>query len=308
MARMRKDGNILVLLVGLPWWCSLVVGVVLFLVLGAFVPAAFDGSPLFAVVEKASRTLAWVVLLLFTALGIAALMRARVIARYRRGVGEVSQVRDAAEPSLPPLAKVSVTHEEDYAPAPLAVQPQVTAWTLAALRSLEWKRFELLAARYYEAVGFRAETVAAGADGGIDVKLFKSDPHKPLAIVQCKAWNAASVGVKDIRELLGVMAHEKVGRGIFITSGSFSPDAGAFGAANPIQILDGPAFLKKITDLAPERAAALLAYAFDGDYTTPTCASCGIRMVRRVSKRGPFWGCTNYPRCKSVFNIKSGAA
>ena len=294
------------LFIGLPWCCSLVVGVVSFVVLGAFVPTLFDGSLLFPVVEKTSRTLAWVVLLLFAALSVAALLRARMIARYKRSVGKVSQVRETAVPVLPPLAKVSVTHEEDYAPPPLPVQPEVSAWTLDALRALEWKRFELLAARYYESVGFRAETVAAGAHGGIDVKLFKSDPHKPLAIVQCKAWNASSVGVKEIRELLGVMAHEKVGRGIFITSGSFSADAAAFGAANPIQMLDGPAFLKKITDLPPDRADGLLAYAFDGDYTTPTCASCGIKMVRRVSKRGEFWGCTNYPRCKSVFNIRGG--
>jgi restriction system protein len=308
MAEMRKDGNILVMLVGLPWWGSLIIGAVLFVVLGAFVPAVFDGSPAFAVVEKLCRILAWIVLLLFAGLGLAALMRASVIARYKRSVGNVSKVRETATPVLPPLAKVSVTHEEDYAPVPPAVRPEVKAWTLEALRWLEWKRFELLAARYYEAVGFRAETVAAGADGGIDVKLFKSDPHKPLAIVQCKAWNARSVGVKELRELLGVMAHEKVGRGIFITSGVFSADAHAFGAANPIQMLDGPAFLKKITDLPPERSLALLSYAFDGDYTTPTCASCGIKMVRRASKRGEFWGCTNYPRCKSVFNIKGGAA
>lgn len=162
-------------------------------------------------------------------------------------------------------------------------------WTLQALRTLEWKRFELLCAKYYEAVGFKSETIRCGADGGIDVKLFKIDPNLPLAIVQCKAWNVYSVGVKEVRELLGVMAHEKVGRGIFITTGTYTKDALIFGAANPIQLLDGDGFLKKIQELSKDHQGALLKYAFEGDYTTPTCASCGIKMTKRDSKRGPFW-------------------
>ncbi len=170
---------------------------------------------------------------------------------------------------------------------------------------LEWKRFELLCARYYEAVGFTTATLAAGPDGGIDVKLFKIDLSKPLAIVQCKAWNTHAVGVKEIRELLGVMVHEGVGRGIFVTTGTYSPDALQFGTANPIQLLDGDAFAKKLLDLPLEKKEALLDFAFEGDYRTPTCASCGTKMVARDSKRGPFWGCVHYPRCKTTLAMRA---
>lgn len=170
---------------------------------------------------------------------------------------------------------------------------------------LEWKRFELLCAKYYEAVGFTTATLAAGPDGGIDVKLFKVDPAKPLAIVQCKAWSTHPVGVKEIRELLGVMAHEKVGRGIFVTTGSYTSDALQFGDANPIQLLDGKGFLNKILDLPPEMQKALLDFAFEGDYRTPTCASCGVKMMARDSKRGPFWGCVHYPRCKTTLTMRA---
>jgi restriction system protein len=169
---------------------------------------------------------------------------------------------------------------------------------------LEWKRFELLCAKYYEAVGFKSETLRCGADGGIDVKLFKIDPTKPLAVVQCKAWNSHSVGVKEIRELLGVMAHEQAGRGVFITTSTYTKDALEFGSANPIQLLDGTGFVIKLRDLPKERQDALLKFAFEGDYKTPTCPSCGIKMTKRDGKRGAFWGCVNYPRCKSTFVIR----
>lgn len=55
---------------------------------------------------------------------------------------------------------------------------------LEALRSLEWKRFELLCARYYEAVGFKMEILDAGQDGGIDIKLFKIDPSMRRDLIE----------------------------------------------------------------------------------------------------------------------------
>ena len=90
---------------------------------------------------------------------------------------------------------------ENATPAPPPAVP--ATWTLEALRALEWKRFELLCARYYETVAFKAETLPSGPDGGIDVKLYKQDDSKPIAIVQCKAWNSSDVGVKERRRTAG---------------------------------------------------------------------------------------------------------
>ena len=110
-----------------------------------------------------------------------------------------------------------------------------------------------------------------------------------------------------VRELLGVMASEKVNRGIFLTTSRFTKEALEFAKTNPIQLLDGPEFLKKIENLPEASRSDLFKFAFDGDYSTPSCASCGIKMVKREGKRGPFWGCMNYPRCKSNFPIKHQA-
>ncbi|WP_284692629.1 topoisomerase DNA-binding C4 zinc finger domain-containing protein [Paraburkholderia terrae] len=42
-----------------------------------------------------------------------------------------------------------------------------------------------------------------------------------------------------------------------------------------------------------------LEIAFDkGDYQTPTCVACGVKMVQRQGKGGSFWGCRHYPKCK----------
>ena len=54
--------------------------------------------------------------------------------------------------------------------------------------------------------------------------------------------------------------------------------------------------------LAPEKAAALLKFATQGDFLTPTCPSCSLKMISRKSTNAgrKFWGCRNYPRCKHI--------
>lgn len=174
-----------------------------------------------------------------------------------------------------------------------------TEWSSELLRQIEWKRVEELVAAYFREKTFRTETIAAGPDGGIDIKLFSKDKDAPFAVVQCKAWNTQKVGVKPIRELLGVMSHEKVAKGIFFTTGEFTQEAVAFAKENPINLITGNMLFKGILALSDAAKHRLLAVATEGDYTTPTCTSCGVKLVRRESKNRGFWGCRNYPRCKT---------
>lgn len=300
MARRRNKG-LANDLVAMPWQFSAVLAVAALVgirwLLPGFLP---DQGPLSALKPKLDA-LSWVVFAALAFMALLAALRAAI-----QGTKHGSGLRSGRQ-----RARMRVVQDAVPDPAPVArpglasLPAAPAAWSLDALRMLEWKRFELLCAGYYEAVGFTTATLAAGPDGGIDVKLFKIDPAKPLAIVQCKAWNTHPVGVKEIRELLGVIVHERVGRGVFVTTGTYTPDALQFGAANPLQLLDGDAFTKKILDLPREKQQALLDLAFAGDYRTPTCASCGTKMVARDSKRGAFWGCIHYPRCKTTLAMRA---
>jgi restriction system protein len=322
MARRKNDGLFEVFL-ELPWWASVIAGSIAFIVMYWVVPLSLASNPVFHGLAPLSRSLAWLPLLVFGPIATVAFVRSKASERDLRSgeAGRDAPSRKVRERSSDmALARISRTkgalsqrptlRSDGWGASNQSLISRAMtdegydAWTPNALHALEWKRFELLCAKYYEAVGFKSETLRCGADGGIDVKLFRVDPNKPLAVVQCKAWNTQSVGVKEVRELLGVMAHEKVGRGIFITTATYTNDALRFAADNPIQLLDGADFLKKICDLPRASQDALLKFAFEGDYKTPTCASCGIKMTKRESKRGPFWGCLNFPRCRSTFVIK----
>lgn len=181
-----------------------------------------------------------------------------------------------------------------------------TTWSLDLIRDLEWKRFEDVCQQYYERKGIRSETTPLGPDGGIDIRLYQDDTGKATAIVQCKAWGDRIVGVSLIRELLGVMTHEKIGKAFFMTSGRYSDDAKATAEANRITLIDGPMLLEMFRRLPPADEEGLLAFATEGDYRTPTCPRCGVKMLRKTGTAGKsdFWGCSTYPRCRQILGMR----
>lgn len=184
-------------------------------------------------------------------------------------------------------------------------RPRPTAWSAEVLDRMEWKRFEDLCCAFYREKGIRAETTRLGADGGVDVRLFQddADPARLTAIVQCKA-HSRQVGVKPVRELRGVMAHEKVEKAFFMAPRGFTDEARAFAAENRITLLDGKLFLAMLQRLPVESAQRLLDFATAGDWTTPTCPSCGAPMTARKGQRGAIWGCSTYPRCRGLLPMR----
>jgi len=59
-----------------------------------------------------------------------------------------------------------------------------------------------------------------------------------------------------------------------------------------------------LNNLPDDVRETLIAKVTEGDYATPTCPSCDVKLVRRNGKNGEFWGCRNYPRCRSTLNCR----
>jgi hypothetical protein len=152
-------------------------------------------------------------------------------------------------------------------------------WSLALLKRLEWRRFEEVCAAYFEMAGTESRSM----------------------IVHCRA--TSFVGIKPVRALRGVMAAQNVAKGHLVTSGQFTREARDFAAGENIALVSGAELLRNIAALAPEQSDALLKLATQGDFVTPTCPSCDVKMVPRTSTDAgrKFWGCINYPRCKQTF-------
>ena len=186
------------------------------------------------------------------------------------------------------------------------IAPVPTSWSLEVLQSLEWKRFEELCEAVFNEINLLARNTRFGSDGGIDIELYdRNAPDTLVAIAQCKAWSQP-VGVKHIREFYGVMVASRISKAYFVSSSSFTPDAIKFSGLSEVTLISGIKLLKLIGSLSAEKSAALLRLATAGDYMTPTCPVCGLKMVSRTASNtgSSFWGCRSYPRCKGKLNMK----
>ena len=185
---------------------------------------------------------------------------------------------------------------------------------IESVRSLIWRDFELLVGEYYRRNGFAVEERGGPApDGGVDLVLRRGGR---VTLVQCKHWKKSQVGVREVRELCGIIQHEGAQDAVLVTSGGFTNEARDFAAKNSIALVDGSALAAMLkqhhapaTGSAPPPAAAPVVQAPPRPANvSPKCPKCGSPMDVRTARTGAragkrFWGCQRYPACHGTINI-----
>lgn len=91
------------------------------------------------------------------------------------------------------------------------------------------------------------------------------------------------------------------GNGIFITTNIFTTEAKKFADDNMIEVVDGYKLLKLVRLAGDVSIPENLTVPSD---IASVCPRCGGKMILRNSHRGSFYGCSNYPKCRFIKNIK----
>jgi restriction system protein len=170
---------------------------------------------------------------------------------------------------------------------------------IQTLNEMNWQQFELLVGKYFEEKGYTVRQLALpGADGGVDLVVIKDGEQY---LVQCKQWRSTSVGVKVVRELLGVITANGAVGGFVVASGQFTSSAKDFVQGRNIELIDGA----KIVSTIDIDTDAVSSKAIQPDDENPRCPRCSANMVRRTARQGAnagnkFWGCSTYPKCKGI--------
>jgi restriction system protein len=187
---------------------------------------------------------------------------------------------------------------------------------LQAVERLTWQEFEMLVGESFRRKGYTVkETGGGGADGGIDLEMSLNGQKY---LVQCKQWKTFKVGVKVVREFFGVMVANGAKGGFVVTSGIFTEDAANFAEDKNITLIDGDKLVKIINATlaaqpfekknAPRQGFKENSRPNKEASASPFCPKCNNAMVKRTAKQGAnngkeFWGCSQYPKCKSVVAI-----
>ena len=176
---------------------------------------------------------------------------------------------------------------------------------LRILAEMNWQQFELLVGKYFENRGYSVRQLAQpGPDGGVDLVAVK-DSEKYL--VQCKQWRSTSVGVKVVRELMGIIVANGAVGGFVVASGKFTSNAKEFAIGRNIELIDGLEIVNEI-GAVDMREIAGEQDKIGSELSIPNCLKCGSPMVLRTAKKGvnaggQFFGCSAFPKCKNTRSL-----
>jgi hypothetical protein len=189
--------------------------------------------------------------------------------------------------------------------------PTLADWELTPelLHLMEWKRFELLVQRYFTASGLRPRTHVVGSDGGIELFLYRGQATRPFRYVQCCAGSDHCTDGRVVRELFANMAENRIGEGMIVTTGTVTPEAEKFGRQNRISILSASDFASRFNQLPQMVRARILTDVTAGDYMTPSCPRCNVKLMLRESETPgvPIWGCRRFPHCRFTMKPRATA-
>jgi len=180
---------------------------------------------------------------------------------------------------------------------------------LKSIKRLSWLEFEHLVGEYFRRKGYEVSgNDTSGADGGIDIKLMKDGL---LTIVQCKQFRAQRVGVKIVREMLGLKTAHYAHSVVIVTTCDFTRDAISFAKQNNITLIDGETLSVMIKEVQDN----VVPTTEKDSKTTPQveylanniCPKCGSELVQRKARQGThagnsFLGCSSFPKCRFIKN------
>lgn len=169
---------------------------------------------------------------------------------------------------------------------------------LYKLRHLNPTEFEDYIANLYSRLGYKTERVGQSHDGGIDV-IAEKDGIKHY--IQCKKFITRKVAVGAVRDFYGATLSALAnGNGIFITTNLFTTEAKKFAEDNMIEAIDGYK-LVDLVKLSGDENIQNKPVIKSGN--TEKCSRCGGELILRHGKRGSFYGCSNFPKCRFIREI-----
>ncbi|MDV2858276.1 restriction endonuclease [Oceanimonas sp. CAM02] len=198
-----------------------------------------------------------------------------------------------------------------------SAKPSISPLPASPANDMSWKEFELLVGQAFRQQGYRViDGGENGPDGGVDVQLRKDGQR---FFVQCKHWKARSVGVSVVRELYGVIAGAGADGGFVVTSGDFTEEAKIFASDKRLSLIDGKALdnmlmqakmtlaeegLKRQRPSSTNSSPPALASA----PASAQCPRCTAPMVKRKARQGAnagqsFWGCSRFPQCRGTRSL-----
>ncbi len=165
-------------------------------------------------------------------------------------------------------------------------------WDQDLLLRLDWKRLYELTRAVIWTAGFKVKSAFTFADAAVDfvVSDSRSGRQIDVALVHSTPWNAIDVDAKHVRRFLRHLSLQReITRGIYITPGTFTPEAHAQALGFDVELVNGTEYLEVVARLPPSESEYLLKVATAGDFDVPSCPICHNKMVSHDTRIPALW-------------------
>lgn len=128
--------------------------------------------------------------------------------------------------------------------------------------NIHWRKFEGLAAEYFDREGFVIDVGPGRNDDGIDLRVYPAEQDTsapPLMIVQCKRQKD-KIGKALIKSVYADVLHEKAESGLIVTSSYLAPGAEKMKTARnyPVEMADRDSLREWVAKMKVERLSSPL--------------------------------------------------
>jgi ssDNA-binding Zn-finger/Zn-ribbon topoisomerase 1 len=199
------------------------------------------------------------------------------------------------------------------------------------------REFEDTVAAMFQKLGYSVKQTPYSSDGGKDAIATKDDKK---VLIECKRYEKDLIGRPALQKFYAAIMEEKADKGIFITTSGFARTAldYEFVGSNLIELIDGTALAdmmirafpessdsEKYAVMCPQCGSQVMFDLLAGEFRKKCpnnhpvnndlqsgmlsiklvsgklyCDRCGREMRRVHGRRGDFWGCSGYPKCRSI--------
>jgi hypothetical protein len=165
-------------------------------------------------------------------------------------------------------------------------------WSLELLRRLDWRRFHDLAETMLSRAGYMVEGERSEEDGSriLSIRRGSRRENRADALLFLAGWEAFRISERHFANFVDEMERCQVSQGVLVTPGDFSAGAARAARSDKFELIDGDAFMATMQDLPESDLEWLLAVTTAGEFASPTCPQCGLKMQWRESECPPHRG------------------
>ncbi|RPF55272.1 restriction endonuclease [Aquisalibacillus elongatus] len=154
-------------------------------------------------------------------------------------------------------------------------------------------QFEYFLKLLFKHQGYKVSETNTTGDYGADLILTK---EQQKIIVQAKRYKSR-VGIKAVQETVSAIPYYNGTEGWVVTNNEFTDAAINLAKTNNVRLIERKELMEMILRLNEEQPDQLVNQTQQEDLKEK-CKRCGSELVLRNSKRGQFYGCSNFPKCR----------